>query len=240
MHLLFDLDGTLTDPGEGIVKSINYALAKLDLPARDPAYLALFVGPSLRETFRVLLHTDDSETLNQSVAWYRERYFTQGWLENSVYSGIPDLLSACRSAGHGLYVATYKRQDIATWVLTHFRLAPYFTAVYGCDLDLSKGELLGTLLKEQGLTPENCIMIGDRKHDIEAGQANGMATIGTLWGYGTKEELTAARPDYLVDTPGALTELVRAWRSRSVRHADWLAEASSEHQCPESGLQNTE
>jgi phosphoglycolate phosphatase len=209
MNLLFDLDGTLTDPKEGITKSINHALAKFNLPLREPVYLERFIGPSLKDSFRVLLDTDDGETLAQAVVWFRERYFVKGWLENAVYPGIPDLLRACRSSGHRLYVATAKRQDIAERVLTHFQLAPYFTAIYGCDVDLTKAELLADIMQKHELMPASCRMIGDRRHDVAAGRANDVPTIGVLWGYGTTDELTAAGVDYLAETTDALQSLVR-------------------------------
>lgn len=210
MNLLFDLDGTLTDPLAGIANSINYTLAKFSLPARVPSSLEHFIGPSLQDTFRVLLGTDDRETLAQAVIYYRECYFATGWLENAVYPGIPDLLRACLAGGHRLYVATSKRQDIAQRVLMHFQLAPYFIAIYGCDIDLSKAELLTHILQQHSLAPASCLMIGDRKHDVEAGHANGMITIGVSWGYGSVDELTTAGSDHLVETPAAFLSVIAA------------------------------
>jgi len=204
MNLLFDLDGTLTDPKQGIVASINYALKELSFPAREEAELERFVGPPLIDTFRILLRTNDENLLMQAVELYRERYFAQGYLENYVYEGIGELLAACVQSGFKLFVATYKRQDIAVRVLEHFHLADYFDGIYGCDIGLAKAELIGQVLDEQGLTASDCMMIGDRKHDIEAGKANGMPTIGVLWGYGTLEEFMAADPDYTVGCPREL------------------------------------
>lgn len=204
MNLLFDLDGTLTDPKEGIVRSINHALSKFSLPLREPSFLEQFIGPGLRDTFRVLLDTKDAETLTQAVAWFRERYLVEGYLENRVYAGVPELLSACRESGHRLFVATYKRKDIAERVLSHFELSSFFAEVYGCDLDVTKAELLGQLLEEQSLAAASCLMIGDRKGDIQAGRDNNTSTAGVLWGYGTLEELSAASPDYLAHTPSDL------------------------------------
>lgn len=208
MNLLFDLDGTLSDPKVGITQSINYALAKFNRPPRDSSFLEQFIGPSVKETFRILLDTDDHAEIAQGIAWYRERYFAEGWLENTVYAGIPDLLYGCRDAGHRLYIATSKRQDIAERVLVHFQLAPYFAAIYGCDVDLSKAELLAMLLQEQNLVPSDCLMIGDRKHDVTAGHVNGILAVGVLWGFGSAEELTTAGANYLVETPAALLRLV--------------------------------
>lgn len=209
LNLLFDLDGTLTDPRDGIARSINYALGKFNVPLRDTVFLEQFIGPPLRETFRVLLDTEDDEVLTQAIVLYRERYLVEGYTENNVYSGVSELLSTCRESGHRLFVATYKRQDIAVSVLSHFQLSSFFDAIYGCDLDLTKTALLTQLLKEQSLTPASCLMIGDRKGDIEAGRNNGISTAGVLWGYGSKEELTAASPDYLAQTPSDLFSIIR-------------------------------
>lgn len=182
MNLLFDLDGTLTDPREGIVKSINYALSKFNVPMQNSSFLEQFIGPPLKETFGTILDTADAEILTQAITWYRERYFVEGYSENIVYTGVCELVSDCLKSGHRLYVATYKRQDLAAKVLSHFQLAPYFVAIYGCDLDLTKTELLRQILEEQSLVPSSCLMIGDRKGDIEAGRNNNMLTAGVSWG----------------------------------------------------------
>ncbi|MEN6356114.1 MAG: HAD-IA family hydrolase [Armatimonadota bacterium] len=205
MNLFFDLDGTLTDPKDGIVRSINFALSKFDLPVFEPSSLERFIGPPLMDTFQVLLDTDDRATLMQAVTWYRERYVVKGYLENHVYEGIPELLSSLQP-NHRLFVATSKRQDIAANVLTHFRLASFFTAIYGCDVDLSKADLLKQILHEQSINPPGCIMIGDRKHDIEAARANDISSMAVLWGYGSHEELISA--DYIASTPSEVSSLI--------------------------------
>lgn len=205
MNLLFDLDGTLTDPKDGIVRSINYALDKFDMPGCKPSDLERFIGPPLMDTFRVLLDTDDRTTLVQAVTWYRERYVVKGYLENYVYIGIPELMSSLQP-NHRLFVATSKRQDIAADVLTHFQLAPYFSAIYGCDVDLSKSDLLKQILQEQCIKPSDCIMIGDRRYDIEAARANNIPAMAVLWGYGSREELINA--DYIANTPSEVSGLV--------------------------------
>lgn len=209
LNLLFDLDGTLTDPRDGIVRSIIYALDKFNVPLCDPMFLEQFIGPPLKETFRVLLDTQDDEVLTQAVFWYRERYLVEGYKENQVYRGVSELLSICKESGYRLFLATYKRQDIAISVLSHFHLLTFFDAVYGCDLDLTKTALLNQLFEEQNLAPETCLMIGDRKGDIEAGRNNGISTVGVLWGYGSQEELTAASPDYLAQTPSDLFSIIK-------------------------------
>ena len=207
MNLFFDLDGTLTDPKEGIVNSINHTLKKFDIPPYEPLSLERFIGPPLKDTFRTLLSANDDETLAQAVAWYREQYFVKGYLENYVYDDIPQLLESLNSK-HRLFVATYKRSDIATSVLTHFNLAPYFEDIYGCDLDISKAELLENILTKLNLTAADCLMIGDRKGDIEAARANGIPVVGVLWGYGTREELIANSPDYIASSPSELLHII--------------------------------
>lgn len=205
MNLFFDLDGTLTDPKDGIVRSINYALSKLDVPACKPSDLERFIGPPLIDTFRELINTDDRVTLMQAVTWYRERYVVKGYLENYVYDGIPELLSSLQSKHH-LFVATSKRQDIAANVLNYFSLAQYFTAIYGCDVDLSKADLLKQILSERRFEPSECIMIGDRRHDIEASHANNIPTMAVLWGYGSRDELINA--DYIIRVPSEISSFV--------------------------------
>lgn len=207
MNLFFDLDGTLTDPKEGIVNSINYALMKFDIPPYEPSSLERFIGPPLKDTFRTLLSTNDDKRLAQAIAWYRKRYFVEGYLENYVYEGIPRLLESLEGK-HRLFVATYKRSDIAASVLRHFSLAPYFEDIYGCDLDISKAELLENILTKLNLTATTSIMIGDRKGDIEAARANGMPVIGVLWGYGTREELISSSPDHIASSPEELLRMI--------------------------------
>lgn len=208
MNLLFDLDGTLTDPKEGIVKSINYALSKFNVPIQESSFLEQFIGPPLNETFGTILDTTDAEILTQAIVWYRERYFVEGYSENTVYTGICKLVSDCLESGHHLFLATYKRQDIAEKVLSHFQLAPSFVAIYGCDLDRTKTELLAQILEEQSILPSSCIMIGDRKGDVEAGRNNDMLTAGVLWGYGNLSELTTASADYIAHTPPELFNII--------------------------------
>ena len=204
MNLLFDQDGTLTDPREGIVDALNFALGKLGLPPREPAELTPFIGPPVLDAFQALLSTADPTRIGQALTLFRERYTARGYPANDVYDGIPELLAACRQAGHRLYIATSKRVDFASEVLAHSGLAWAFAQVYGCDVDVSKAELLGQILAERGLVAPDCVMIGDRLHDIEAGRAHGLATVGVLWGYGSREELTAAGADRLIAQPAEL------------------------------------
>jgi phosphoglycolate phosphatase len=209
LNLFFDLDGTLTDPKDGIVRCINYSLAKFGLPECEPSSIERFIGPPLKSTFRTLLNTEDEATLLQAIAWYRERYSSKGYRENYVYDGIPELLQGCKESGHNLYIATFKRQDFAERIMVHFDLATYFCGIYGCTTNQTKAELLGHIIHERGLSASDCMMIGDRVHDVDSGRENNMSTAGVLWGYGSLDELTTAIPDHIAKSPSDLLTIVR-------------------------------
>ncbi|MGJ8657912.1 MAG: HAD hydrolase-like protein [Akkermansiaceae bacterium] len=197
MNLFFDLDGTISDPFQGITTSMNYALKKCEVKERDPAQLAKYIGPSLQFAFSELLETDDDEQLTRAIGFFRERYISVGFGENELYPNIVETLSKLREAGHRLFIVTSKREDIAVSVIQHFSLQDYFEKIYGCDVDLSKSDLITKILGEKDIDPNDTLMIGDRKFDIEAGKVNGLKTIGVLWGYGSKGELEYAGADYI-------------------------------------------
>lgn len=210
MNILFDLDGTLTDPGAGIVSCIRYALERLgrDLPA-DQALLR-YIGPPLRESFGELLNTSDKCAIDHVVNVYRERYSTIGLLENEVYPGIPEALAKLSERGDTLFVATSKPEIYAQRILEHFGLAGHFRKIWGCELDgtrSDKGELIAHLLKHEKLAPAETLMIGDRSHDAVGARANSIVPVGVLWGYGDEAELTSAQCKTLLSTPSELTRL---------------------------------
>ena len=210
MNILFDLDGTLTDPGVGIVSCIRYALERLgrDMPA-DQALLR-YIGPPLREAFCELLNTSDRCAIDHAVNVYRERYSTIGLLENEVYAGIPEALAQLTERGDALFVATSKPEIYAQRILEHFGLAGHFRKIWGCELDgtrSDKGELIAHLLQHEKLTPAETLMIGDRSHDAVGARANGIVPIGVLWGYGDEAELTSAQCEMLLRRPQELTSL---------------------------------
>ena len=211
VNILFDLDGTLTDPRDGIVRCIQYALERLGLEPRPETDLLHYIGPPLRESFCELLNTNDEVALAQAVNVYRERYSTIGLLENEVYAGIPEALSALCERGDMLFVATSKPGLYAQQILEHFGLAGYFRRIWGCELDgtrADKGELIAHLLEREKLMPAETVMIGDRSHDAVGARANGVVPVGVLWGYGDEAELLSARCKALVRTPAELTRLV--------------------------------
>ncbi|MFL6227681.1 MAG: HAD hydrolase-like protein [Pyrinomonadaceae bacterium] len=209
-NVLFDLDGTLTEPAEGITRCYQFALEGLGLPARARAELLRFIGPPMRENFRALLGTDDAELVERAVALYRERYAREGWRENEVYPGVQEMLSALKSEGLRLYVATSKTTDFAVRILEHFSLAPFFLAVHGATPDGSlddKALLVARLLREERLDAAESFMIGDREHDVHAARQNGVGAVGVTYGYGTRAELAAAGADFIRDSPPEVSTL---------------------------------
>lgn len=210
-HLLFDLDGTLSNNHRGISRSIAHALSRLGHPEPGPNALAGVVGPPLRQTFAKLLETENQSMIEQAVALYRERYREIGWAENALYPGIPESLQALAETGHTLYVCTSKPRLFATRIVEHFGLSRHFCGIYGPELDGRfdhKVELLGHLLGEEQLDPVRCLMIGDREHDAQAARAHGVAALGVLYGFGSAEELHAAGVVGMVADPADLPEAV--------------------------------
>jgi phosphoglycolate phosphatase len=205
--LLFDLDGTLTDPEPGITRSISYALEQLDAPPQEQAALRACIGPPLRQTFARLLATNDAELIERGVGLYRERFSTTGLYENRPYDGIAEVLGEIRSSGRRLFVATSKSIPFARRVLEHFSLIDYFDGVYGSELDGrfdDKGELITELLLRESVVPSAAAMIGDRREDIVAAKRNGVTAVGVLYGFGSIEELTGAGADMLLDAPSEI------------------------------------
>ena len=204
--VLFDLDGTLTASGPGILASVRHALAALGEPIPDPEVLAGFIGPPLLDSFIDLCGLAPDRA-HAAIAAYREYYSTKGQYENSVYSGIPELLGALADAGPTLAVATSKAEVYAESILAHFGLAEYFTVVVGSELDgrrTRKAEVIAEVLARLDRPVADCLMIGDRAHDVIGASAVGMACVGVLWGYGSAEELTSAGAEALVHTPADL------------------------------------
>jgi phosphoglycolate phosphatase len=203
--LLFDRDGTLTNPREGITRSIQYALEKLGQPVPATDALVWCIGPPLQESFAQLL--GGAERAGEALEFYRERFTATGLYENAVYSGITGALEAVQADGFELYVATSKPHVYATRIVEHFGLARFFTGIFGLELDGTRREkaaLIAHLLAERQLDPAHCVMIGDREHDILGARANGVATVAVTWGYGASDELSAAMPDATCASPAAL------------------------------------
>jgi len=207
LNVLFDLDGTLTDPKVGITTSIADALTRMGRVPPHPDRLAWCIGPPLLESLATILETTDEAACRRCLGFYRERFADVGLYENQVYDGIPELLTDFRAEGHRLYVATSKPTVYAVLILDHFGLTPHFTAVYGCELDgtrANKGELIGHLLASEGLDPRECVMVGDREHDVRGAARHGIPCVGVTYGYGSESELRSAGATVLVSRPAQL------------------------------------
>jgi phosphoglycolate phosphatase len=192
-HLIFDLDGTISDPAVGFGRSINYALGAFGYPEIGEAEVSQHIGPPLDGTFRRIAPGASDATILGMVAKYRERYGEVGYAENLVYPGIPEALQHLASHGIHMGICTSKRGDFAERILTLFQLRSYFAFVSAGDIGVRKDEQLRTLI-EQGTVSEDAAMIGDRAVDLTAARANGLRSIGVLWGYGSREELLGASP----------------------------------------------
>ncbi|MBT8087443.1 MAG: HAD hydrolase-like protein [Gammaproteobacteria bacterium] len=208
-HIYLDLDGTLTDPYEGITRCILYALDKLGFPQPDEDYLYSCIGPPLYDTFPEMV--GDELTL-KAIDLYRERFADIGWRENVPYDGILDALESIAAAGHTLFVATSKPHVHAKKIVDHFGMGQYITSVYGCELDGTRAHKVDLLdyAKQKNPGDVHRIMIGDRKHDLIGAIANAMQPIGVSYGYGSEEELTAAGAVAIASTPAELPELLAA------------------------------
>jgi phosphoglycolate phosphatase len=202
--LLFDLDGTLTDPKVGITESIRYALDKMERPYPPGASLDWCIGPPLQESFATLLQTDDPQLPIEALRLFRERFSTVGLFENEPYPDIANVLAKLQAAGLQLFIATSKPAVYARQIVDHFDLDRFFLVVYGSELDgrlTHKNELIQHVLQSENLNPAQTLMIGDRKHDILGATANSVAAAGVTWGYGSSQELTAAGATTLLHQP---------------------------------------
>ena len=207
--VLFDLDGTLTDPGEGIVKSIVAALDAASLPTPSLHELRRYVGPPLQQSFLDLGAAPDQ--VDRLVETYRATYRETGMFENVVYPGVPELLDELTSLGCVLFVATSKPTSFAEEILEHFRLRDYFRGVFGARLDgrlADKRELIAHIRESIEIRPPETAMVGDRKFDIMAGRAESLFSVGVLWGYGSRSELEAAQADALAAAPSGLLDVL--------------------------------
>ncbi len=210
--ILFDLDGTLTDPFEGITRSIQYALERMGAGVPVAEDLKWCIGPPLWESFRVLIGTEDQVELDKAVAFYRERYTVTGLFENTLIDGIEELLAALVQSGCQLHVCTSKPHVYAEKIVAHFGLLPFFGKVFGSELDgtrSQKTDLIAHILKTEALDHSATVMIGDRKHDLIGANANSVTSIGVLWGYGSRDELQSEHPALIAEVPIAIHQWLK-------------------------------
>lgn len=208
-YILFDLDGTLTDPKEGITRSIAYALEKLNATSLDEQTLESFIGPPLMESFCEVCGFDHDKA-EKAIEYYRERFQQVGLYENKVYSGIEALLSELKKKGAKLALATSKPTIFAEEILNHFNLKQYFDVVVGSNLDgtrSAKNEVIQEALKQLSFPPkEKVVMIGDRKYDMIGAKKEGISSIGVCYGYGSQEELKMEEAMHIVQDIQMLSE----------------------------------
>ena len=201
-HILFDLDGTLTDPALGITNAILYARKKRGVdPGRNEDYYK-FIGPPMPQSFVEYwgVSLDEARAI---LADYREYYVPKGLFENAPYPGIEALLRTLSAAGRKLYVATSKPTDMSRQILEKFALAPYFQAVVGSDptrVDSTKAEIIALAHARYGVDMSRAVMVGDRSYDVLGAREQGIPCVGVAYGYGTREELLAAGAVYVADT----------------------------------------
>lgn len=206
---LFDLDGTLTDPKEGITKSFRYALEKMGVESPELTVLEQYIGPPLVKSFQQYFSEEEAK---QAVAYYRERYREIGIFENGVYDGIEDVLKTAKAKGKRLALATSKPQHFAQIIMDHYGLSQYIDVLVGARDDTqTKADVIRQVFAEAGLDEESkkqAVMVGDRLHDIEGAKQCGIDSLGVRFGYAKENELEEAGADYIVATTEELQAFV--------------------------------
>ncbi len=216
-YLLFDLDGTLTDSAEGIIKCVQYAAEKMGAELKKAEELRVFVGPPLFESFQNVYGFSEADT-QQAIAYYRERFKPIGMFENAVYPGIPEMLKAMKENGKINLIASSKPQEFVETILEHFDIAKYFDIIVGASMDESRNTKEAVI--EEALlqlkstdrygqyNDDKCVMIGDRKYDIHGARYFGLRNIGVSYGFAPVGELEEAGADVIVDTVEELTRVL--------------------------------
>ena len=202
--IFFDLDGTLTESGEGITKSVQYALEKIGKPEEDLEKLKVFVGPPLMEQFMKYAGVDEA-TGRKAVEFYRERYEVKGIYENHPYKGVKEMLQELKRKGYILAVTSSKPEYYVTQILDYFKLSSYFDVAVGSEMNgarTSKSEVIEEALKRINMSDKRneVLMVGDKEHDVLGARAAGLDCVAVAYGYGTQEELTEANPLKIVDS----------------------------------------
>lgn len=208
--ILFDLDGTLTDSQEGIIKSVQYALAKMDIEVADRYELIPFIGPPLLYSFQHFYGLS-KEDAQKAIGYYREYFERDGIFDNRVYDGIKELLAMLAAKGKCLIVATSKPTIYAEPIVHHYGLGDYFEAIIGASTDgtrTEKGQVIAEALRHTTSPREHILMIGDREHDVIGAREHGIDVLAVGFGYGTEEERRLHKPDHYCATVAELTEFL--------------------------------
>lgn len=210
-NILFDLDGTLSDPSVGITTSVAYALDKYGIKVEDKRKLTCFIGPPLHESFQVYYGFSVEESF-KAVEKFREYFSVKGLFENEVFPGVPEMLGILKENGAKLVIATSKPEVFANRIIDHFSLSDYFDAICGANLDGSrtkKDEVIRYALETAGINDlPKTIMIGDRKHDIEGAHKVGIKAIGVTYGFGSREELAECSAEYIAESTGDILKIL--------------------------------
>ena len=210
--ILFDLDGTLTDPAEGITKAVEVALNHYGITVENRSTLNKFIGPPLDESFPEFYGFDE-EQVREATRVFREYFGRQGWAENIPYLGIDKLLGDLKAAGKKLIIATSKPEEFAVRIMNHFDLAQYMDVIAGASIDNQEGAKKANVIRKalQRAVVEDLssvVMVGDRRHDVAGGHEVGLKVIGVLYGYGDRAEHEAAGADYIVEDIPSLEKLL--------------------------------
>ena len=210
--ILFDLDGTLTDPAEGITKAVEVALNHYGITVEDRSTLNKFIGPPLDESFPEFYGFNE-EQVREATRVFREYFGRQGWAENIPYPGIDKLLGDLKAAGKKLIIATSKPEEFAVRIMNHFDLAQYMDVIAGASIDNQEGakkaNVIRKALQRAGVEDlSSVVMVGDRRHDVAGGHEVGLKVIGVLYGYGDRAEHEAAGADYIVEDIPSLEKLL--------------------------------
>jgi phosphoglycolate phosphatase len=205
-HLVFDLDGTISDPAVGIGRSINYALTHFRYPNIADDQVTTYIGPPLDEIFTAITATSAADDIAGLVEKYRERYAVIGYSENVIYPGITEAITELSRRHTMMGVCTSKRADYAAKILQLFNIDHHFCFVDGGDVGVRKQQQLASLLSN-GIISSESSMIGDRAVDVYAARANGLRSVAVLWGHGSLSELEAAQPDVILESPQELIQL---------------------------------
>ena len=209
--ILFDLDGTLTDPAEGITNSVIYALKKMGIAPPERKELLKFIGPPLAQSFEKYFNLSKDQSL-RAVDIYREYFAPKGLFENTLFDGVHEMLKSLKKDGKKIVLATSKPTVFANKILKHFNLYDFFDLTVGSNLDGSltnKAEVITVALERLGnIKKDRAVMVGDRSHDVIGGIKNGLFTVGVTFGYGSEEELKGAGASHIVNSVKELTEFL--------------------------------
>ena len=211
-NILIDLDGTLIDPKVGITTSARYGLAKVGHPIADSENIDWIIGPPLKASLAKILNVDvHADLAEQALLGYRERFSVTGLFENHLFDDVTSTLQELKKQGYKLFLATAKPEVYARQILQHFELLQYFDYPYGSELTgerTNKGDLIGYILEQEKLEPTECLMVGDREHDIFGARRFGIETIAVEYGYGSKQELDEAQPKARIQTFAELLNVI--------------------------------